>query len=209
MNRRHVRFPIIVRAVGPVGIVGTALLGLSLPAMATGLLDAPPATAPPGITRTMTQDVAPIAPIGADRAIAAAAAEVPGSATETRLLYGVTIGSQIVLVDAFTGAVVAAPALDDTAAAPDAAQTAETVGATSVAAPVALTEGQNLLPQATLTVEEAALVAQAAVPGTIRNVELLREQGLLLFEVTIGNQEVYIDATTGAVFDIEPAGGGD
>jgi uncharacterized membrane protein YkoI len=69
-----------------------------------------------------------------------------------------------------------------------------------------LTEGGNLLPEAALSVDQAVGIAQGAVPGPARNVELLREGGLLLFEVRIGDVKVYVDAITGGVVEIEPAG---
>lgn len=147
--------------------------------------------------------------IGADQAIAAATQAVPGAAAEVRILYAVTIGQQVVSVDALTGVVVAIGQKSDGTVDSNAAQDIDSASETgAVAPPVAVSEEQNLLPQAVITVEEAVLTAQAAAPGTVRGVELVREEGLLLFEVTIDNQEVYVNAVTGAVFEIEPTRGG-
>lgn len=77
----------------------------------------------------------------------------------------------------------------------------------SEAADAVLEDGRRLLPEATLTVDQAVAAALRAAPGEVRKVELLREEGRLMFEVTVGGQEVYVDAATGAVVDIEPATG--
>ncbi len=70
--------------------------------------------------------------------------------------------------------------------------------------PGTLTEGQDLEPQAKVTVEQAVKTAQGAATGDLGTVELEQKGGTLVFEVTIGDQEVFVDATTGAVVSVAP-----
>lgn len=70
--------------------------------------------------------------------------------------------------------------------------------------PGTLTEGQDLEPRAKVTVEQAVKTAQDATTGDLGTVELEQKDGTLVFEVTIGDQEVFVDATTGAVVSVAP-----
>jgi uncharacterized membrane protein YkoI len=73
------------------------------------------------------------------------------------------------------------------------------------AQPGTLTDGQDLLPQATITLEQAIATAQGAATGELGTVDLEQDGGTLVFEVNVGDQEVYVDATTGAVVSVGPA----
>lgn len=52
---------------------------------------------------------------------------------------------------------------------------------------------------AKVTLDQAKAAALAAVPGTVTSIELGEEDGFLVYEVEIGNQEVIIDAGNGKV----------
>ncbi|GGO33408.1 PepSY domain-containing protein [Deinococcus humi] len=47
--------------------------------------------------------------------------------------------------------------------------------------------------------EQAKAAALAAVPDTVTSVQLGNENGFLVYDVTIGNQEVIVDAGNGRV----------
>jgi uncharacterized membrane protein YkoI len=66
-------------------------------------------------------------------------------------------------------------------------------------------EGNALASLATITADQAKQFAEEAVNGTEKasKVELDNENGNLVYEVTIGNQEVKIDAGDGSVLHIE------
>lgn len=72
------------------------------------------------------------------------------------------------------------------------------------ATPGAVTEGQDLLPQAKITVEQAVTTAQGAATGELGTVELEDQTGTLVFDVTVGDQAVTVDAATGTVASVEP-----
>ena len=66
-------------------------------------------------------------------------------------------------------------------------------------------ESNALAKLATITADQAKQYAEEAVNGTetASKVELENENGTLVYEVTIGNQEVKIDAGDGSVLHIE------
>lgn len=70
------------------------------------------------------------------------------------------------------------------------------------AAPGTLEEGKDLLPQAKITVEQAVTAAQQAAQGALGAVDLERENGTLVYHVSVGDQDVSVDATTGLVLGI-------
>jgi uncharacterized membrane protein YkoI len=89
-------------------------------------------------------------------------------------------------------------------------------------APGELTEGAELLPLAGITLEEAIAAAEAHaaandIHGELGEVELEDEDGRLIFEVEIGDEDIEVDAQTGEVIpddegdddDDEGGGGGD
>ena len=71
------------------------------------------------------------------------------------------------------------------------------------AKPGELSEGRDLLPQAKVSVEQAVTVAQGEANGALGSVELEERDGTLVFEVTVGEQEVFVDATDASVVAVE------
>ena len=68
-----------------------------------------------------------------------------------------------------------------------------------VEVPGQLDDGKDLLPQAGITVDAAIAAAQAAVTGDVGEIDLEDYQGKLAFNVDIGDKDVKIDASNGAV----------
>lgn len=161
------------------------------------------AAATPG-TLTDGSDLLPRATISVDQAIQAAQAAAQGALgqieladSDGTLAFDVEIGNQDVVVDASNGSIISVDPRDsgstgtDTCAGSDAADANATPGT--------LTEGQDLAGQATITVQQAIQEAQATATGNVGVVGLEDQNGTLVYTVTIGNQEITVDATTGAV----------
>lgn len=70
-------------------------------------------------------------------------------------------------------------------------------------------DGRDLLPQANLTYEQAARTAQAAVPGSVGEIDLEYDQNRLVFDADVAGQHVKIDAITGQVLSTGAASGDD
>jgi uncharacterized membrane protein YkoI len=66
-------------------------------------------------------------------------------------------------------------------------------------APGTLDDGQDLLPQAKISIEQAIAAAQSSASGDIGEIDLEHYQGHLVFNVDVGNHDVKVDATTGQV----------
>jgi len=64
-------------------------------------------------------------------------------------------------------------------------------------------EAAKLQPLAKITIQEAKQAAQTAVAGTASSVKLENENGNLVYEVVIGQQEVMVDAGNGNVLYTE------
>lgn len=62
-----------------------------------------------------------------------------------------------------------------------------------------LDDGQDLLPQASITIDEAIAAAQAAFTGDIGEIDLEYHDGSLVFNVDVGDQDVKVDAANGTV----------
>jgi hypothetical protein len=62
-----------------------------------------------------------------------------------------------------------------------------------------LDDGEEFLPQAKLTVEQAIRAAQGAASGAIGEIDLESFGGRLVFNVDVGDQDVKVDAVTGEV----------
>jgi hypothetical protein len=60
-------------------------------------------------------------------------------------------------------------------------------------------DGKDLLPQAKITLDEAIQAAQASHSGTLGEVDVEHWNGHLVFNVDMGDQDVKVDAETGAV----------
>lgn len=156
--------------------------------------------AEPG-TLTEGQDLMPQAEITLDEAITTAQDAEPGDLgtveleeRDGTLVFEVTVGDQEVFVDATTGTVASVePAQDNEHECED-----EATGE-----PGTLTEGQDLIPQADITLDQAITTAQDAATGDLGTVELEEDDGTLVFEVIVGDQEVTVDATTGDMLSVE------
>lgn len=66
-----------------------------------------------------------------------------------------------------------------------------------------LDDGKDLLPEAGITLAEAIAAAQGAAHGSVGEVDLEYWQGNLVFNVDVGDQDVKVDAATGAVLGTE------
>ena len=64
-------------------------------------------------------------------------------------------------------------------------------------------ESKALAGQAKITADQAKQAAEAQVSGTASSVELDNENGSLVYEVKIGNQELKVDAGNGSILKIE------
>ncbi len=73
-------------------------------------------------------------------------------------------------------------------------------------APGTLDEVGALVSHAAVTLDQAIATAQKAATGTLGQVDLIQENGAFYYSVDIGNQEVHVDATTGQVIEVVPAG---
>ena len=62
-----------------------------------------------------------------------------------------------------------------------------------------LDDGKDLLPQARISLSQAIAAAQTAASGEIDEVDLEYYNGVLVFNVDVGDQDVKVDANTGAV----------
>jgi uncharacterized membrane protein YkoI len=62
-----------------------------------------------------------------------------------------------------------------------------------------LDDGKALLPQATITEQQAIAAAQQAATGTLNEIDLEHYQGKLVFNVDVGSDDVKVDAHNGAV----------
>lgn len=62
-----------------------------------------------------------------------------------------------------------------------------------------LDDGKGLLPQAGITLEQAVAAAQSAAAGPVGEVDLEHYQGKLVFNVDVGDKDVKVDASSGAV----------
>jgi uncharacterized membrane protein YkoI len=67
-----------------------------------------------------------------------------------------------------------------------------------------LDDGKDLLPQAGITLEQAVAAAQGpASAGPVGEIDLERWQGKLVFNVDIGDKDIKVDASDGAVLGVE------
>jgi uncharacterized membrane protein YkoI len=66
-----------------------------------------------------------------------------------------------------------------------------------------LDDGKDLLPQASITLDQAIAAAQSAASGPVGEVDLEQYQGKLVFNVDIGDKDVKVDAQTGAALSAD------
>ncbi|HXG36293.1 MAG TPA: PepSY domain-containing protein [Dehalococcoidia bacterium] len=62
-----------------------------------------------------------------------------------------------------------------------------------------LDDGEELLPQAGISLEQAIAAARSAASGSLGEVDLEYYQGKLVFNVDIGDKDVKVDASSGEV----------
>ena len=72
----------------------------------------------------------------------------------------------------------------------------------SGARPGTLDDGKDLMPQASITLEQAISAAQAAASGPVGEVDLEHYKGTLVFNVDIGDNDVKVDAANGSVLSV-------
>ena len=65
--------------------------------------------------------------------------------------------------------------------------------------PGTIDDGRELLPQATITLDDAIAIAQSIETGDLGEVDLESFNGQLVFNVDIGNHDVKVDAANGSV----------
>ena len=66
-------------------------------------------------------------------------------------------------------------------------------------APGTLDDGKDLLPQASISIDQAIAAAKTAASGDVGEIDLEHYQGHLVFNVDVGDQDVKVDAKTGDV----------
>jgi uncharacterized membrane protein YkoI len=72
------------------------------------------------------------------------------------------------------------------------------------AKPGTLDDGEDLLPQTSVSLSAAVAAAQHAADGALGQVDLEQFDGGVVYMVDVGNQEVRVDATSGKVVAITP-----
>ncbi len=66
-----------------------------------------------------------------------------------------------------------------------------------------LDDGNDLLPQAGITIDAAIAAAQSAASGSIGEVDLEHWNGTLVFNVDVGDKDVKVDASNGTVLSAD------
>ena len=110
--------------------------------------------------------------------------------TDDALTYSIVLNTGVeVQVDATTGAVVSDRLLENATEKPT----------------YVLAEGARLQSRATVSIGEAVVAAQGALPdaGSVRRIELEIEDGWLVDKIDFGRYEVYVDARTAAIVEID------
>ena len=70
--------------------------------------------------------------------------------------------------------------------------------------PGSLDDGKDLLPQTTVDLKTAVATAQNATTGQLGQVDLEHYRGHVVYKVDVGDKEVRVDATGGAIVSVEP-----
>lgn len=135
------------------------------------------------------------AKVSLDDAIATAQDEVDGEVGEIeldredgKLIYEVEIGTDEVLIDAETGEVIRVRPNDD---------------CETMIGDVRFEDDDRLVDTVSITPEKAIEIAQGEVDGTVRKVELEKDDGKTVYKVDIEDSEVKIDAESGDVIEVE------
>ena len=95
--------------------------------------------------------------------------------------------------------VIAAAALAAAGGASSVALAAGTGANGSRSAASRLDDGKDLLPQATISEQQAVAAAQSAASGALNEVDLEHYEGHLVFNVDVGRHDVKVDAGNGTV----------
>ena len=66
-----------------------------------------------------------------------------------------------------------------------------------------LEEGSELVSEASLSVDEAISIAESEASGTAEDAELERQGDRLVYEIEVGETDVYIDANDGSVLAVD------
>lgn len=66
-----------------------------------------------------------------------------------------------------------------------------------------LEEGSELISEAAISVDEAISIAEAEASGIAEDAELERQGDRLVFEIEVGETDVYIDANDGSVLSVD------
>ena len=66
-----------------------------------------------------------------------------------------------------------------------------------------LDDGKELLPKASITLDQAIAAAQSSASGPVDEVDLEYYQGKLVFNVDVGSRDVKVDASSGVVLAAE------
>lgn len=69
--------------------------------------------------------------------------------------------------------------------------------------PGTLDDGQDLLPRAEITIEDAVRFARGAANGPVGEVDVEEVDGRLMFNVDIGDHDVTVDAASGDVVSVD------
>jgi uncharacterized membrane protein YkoI len=64
-------------------------------------------------------------------------------------------------------------------------------------------DGKELLPKASISLDQAIAAAQKAASGPVDEVDLEYYSGKLVFNVDVGSKDVKVDATTGVVLSTD------
>jgi len=67
----------------------------------------------------------------------------------------------------------------------------------------ALDDGKDLLPQAGIPLDQAIAAAQSVASGPVGEVDLEHYQGNLVFNVDVGDKDVKVDASNGAILSAD------
>jgi uncharacterized membrane protein YkoI len=66
-----------------------------------------------------------------------------------------------------------------------------------------LDDGMSLLPQATITEQQAIAAATSAASGALNEIDLEHAKGRLVFTVDVGVNDVKVDAASGEVVSVD------
>jgi uncharacterized membrane protein YkoI len=66
-----------------------------------------------------------------------------------------------------------------------------------------LDDGEDVLPEAKITLDQAVAAAQSAASGPVGEVDLEQAHGRLVFNVDIGEKDVKVDASDGSIVGVD------